>query len=180
MWETHQIHILYADYNPSAVSVKTKSHVVPECWESHMHCSRDAHQHSYVMKIDIGIHPAFAYWNKKKKKHSYPGKYILYDRNAYYQVNADWLYLTCSTSESQIANLMSDCSRWNLRRNQLKNVQHCMTRLLFTGRWCVLPLMWMYFLTGSGFMHIRHLFKLTDRLQSVSLILKFRVFGFSK
>lgn len=41
--------------------------------------SPDTHRHSYLMKTDIGIHPAFAF---RMKKHSYPGKYILYDRHA--------------------------------------------------------------------------------------------------
>lgn len=74
---------LYADCFHCAVSVKTKSDVwgkkkKMKCWESPTHCSPDTHRHSYLMKTGIGIHPAFAF---RMKKHSYPGKYILYDRH---------------------------------------------------------------------------------------------------
>lgn len=88
-----------------------------------MHSRPDTHQHSYFMKTDIGIHPAST---QNKKTHSYSEKNVyIYCMTSmtYYQVNADWLYLACTSRKSEIANLMSNCSQWNLRCNHLTNLQ---------------------------------------------------------
>lgn len=55
----------------------------------------------------------------------------------YYQVNADWLYVACSTGKSQIVNLMPNCPLWNLTGNRQTNVQNCITwmTVLFPGWW---------------------------------------------
>lgn len=156
-----------------ALSVKKKQNKTKQkikCWESQTHCGADARWHSYLMKTDIGIQPAFAFGMENTHTHTRTPTRThtaiqenIYYMTAvpYYQVNADWLYLTCSTSESQIANLKvklpppprSPASApWrNLRGSRPTNVQHRMTRMivLFTGRRCVLvPLLCVYLLTG--------------------------------
>lgn len=119
MWATHRKHTLYADYDHKAFSVKNKNLLLLgeniKCWESQMHCSPDTHQHSYLMKTDIGIHPAFAFRMKKNQNTATQENIYYMTGRPFYQVNADWLYLTCSTSESQTANLMSNCSRWKFK-----------------------------------------------------------------
>lgn len=143
MCATHQIHIFYADCAHNAVSVKIKSDVVGG---GKTLSAEKARFISVLTHIDFLI-----WWKqtlvfalrlllewKRKRNHSYSGKYTLCDRHPNYWINADWLYLTCSNSKSQIAKLMSGRTHWNLRRMGPINVQHRMTRMLvcLLGRMC--------------------------------------------
>ena len=121
MWATHQKHTLYADYNHNAFSVKiTKIW----CCSGKILSAEKARCIAALTHINILIwwKPTLVFtlrlpleWKKTKQNTATQENIYYMTGRPYYQVNADWLYLTCSTSESQTANLMSNCSRWKFK-----------------------------------------------------------------
>lgn len=104
-----------------------------------MHRHPDTHWHSYLMKTDICIHPACAFGIEGGGGTAILENIYCMTGAAYYQVNADWLYLTCSTSESQIANLKSKMYQEEFKTQSADKcgALHYWNDSLFTGQRCV-------------------------------------------